>query len=249
MLKEKLLIHIPHTSLDVPDFFIEKLLISKKEFAKENFSSADMYLDLLVSDLKMKTIIFPYSRLFCDVERFVDDNKEEMARLGMGVVYTNTVDGKKLIESSSEYKNFIIENFYIKHHNEFQNEVEKIISKYKECYIIDLHSFSDALVVKLLNSKDNPDVCIGVDEDFKDEKFIKLTVTFFEKAGLKVKINYPYRGSIVPNKFYYAKDTRVKSIMIEINKRLYLDANGLKNENFNKLKTVISEYFEELSNY
>ena len=41
--------------------------------------------------------------------------------------------------------------------------------------------------------------------------------------GLSVEINYPYSGSLVPNYVFNKKiDKKVVSIMIEINKRIYL---------------------------
>jgi len=54
-----------------------------------------------------------------------------------------------------------------------------------------------------------------------------------------VAINTPYAGSLVPNKFYM-KDNRVKSVMIEINKRLHLEADNItKVEFFNRLTDKI----------
>jgi N-formylglutamate amidohydrolase len=50
----------------------------------------------------------------------------------------------------------------------------------------------------------------------------------FRNHNLTVKINSPYSGTIIPLK-YYQKDKRVKSIMIEINRNLYMD-NGQVNE-------------------
>ncbi len=46
--------------------------------------------------------------------------------------------------------------------------------------------------------------------------------TYIECAGYSVKINFPYSGSIVPMS-YYKREPQVQSIMIEVNKRLYLD--------------------------
>ncbi len=44
---------------------------------------------------------------------------------------------------------------------------------------------------------------------------------------------------MVPLKFF-GKDKRVKSIMIEVNRKLYLDEDFEKNENFTKIKQIIN---------
>ena len=41
-------------------------------------------------------VVFPISRLVCDVERFPDDADEPMALRGMGAVYVKTTDGRPL---------------------------------------------------------------------------------------------------------------------------------------------------------
>lgn len=43
-------------------------------------------------------VIFPISRLVCDVERFPDDADEPMALQGMGAVYVKTTNGEPLRE-------------------------------------------------------------------------------------------------------------------------------------------------------
>ena len=45
----------------------------------------------------------------------------------------------------------------------------------------------------------------------------------FKELGYTYKINYPYTGSLVPNIVYSGRvKGRVISIMLEINKRVYL---------------------------
>ena len=61
---------------------------------------------------------------------------------------------------------------------------------------------------------------------------------YFRKEGLTVAINEPFAGTMVPLKFY-GKDKRVKSIMIEVNRKLYLDDRFEKNENFNKIRQLL----------
>ena len=78
-----------------------------------------------------------------------------------------------------------------------------------------------------------------------EEFMIKL----FEKLNFTVKYNAPFKGSIVPLKFYN-KDKEVQSIMIEIRRDLYMnEKSGEQNYRFNKIKKnlekIINVYLNE----
>ena len=53
----------------------------------------DLGIDELFKDYECIKVIPKYSRLYCDVERFKDDDKEIMSKYGEGVVYTHLYDG------------------------------------------------------------------------------------------------------------------------------------------------------------
>jgi N-formylglutamate amidohydrolase len=67
---------------------------------------------------------------------------------------------------------------------------------------------------------------------------------YFESIGFTVDKNNPFSGSIVPTKFY-RKDKRVKSIMIEINKKIYMKNNIINEIEVNKLKKIITVLLKE----
>lgn len=241
MKNSKILIHIPHSSLKLPKVFWKRVITSEIEIDKENLELTDFYVDKLVEDLKVNKLIFGYSRLFCDVERYKDDKKESMSKIGMGCIYTHNADKKRFIEYEEEYKNNIIKNYYDTHHIKLDNLSNSIIKKYDKCLLIDLHSFSDTTAKKLLNLENNPDICIGVDEIFEDKKITNEVKKFFESNGYSVMINYPYKGTIIPNEIYKNKDNRLIAFMLEINKRIYLDENKKNKIKFDKLKSCIEE--------
>lgn len=93
-----------------------------------------------------------------------------------------------------------------------------------ECIIIDCHSFSNERYWFHDKDLELPDICIGYDEFHKDEEIVNNLLHKFREY--KTTINTPYAGSIVPSK-YYVKDSRVKSVMIEFNKKLYLDEDNV----------------------
>jgi len=88
-----MILHIPHSSTTLPDSFqvLDGVLL-EKEFQR----MTDWFTDELFDYAGAKKLVFPYSRLYCDVERFRDDDKEEMVKKGMGVCYTSSSFGHKL---------------------------------------------------------------------------------------------------------------------------------------------------------
>lgn len=237
MKSDMFIIHIPHSSLEMPNMFLEKLLLPLEHIQKENMFISDYLVDKFVSN-KFKNIVkFGYSRLFCDVERYLDDSLEEMSKKGMGALYTKDSNGCVFIKYDKEYREKVIKKYYENHHNKLNNLTRNVLSKYGKCFIIDLHSFSDELVYKVLSLKDNPDICIGINESGYDKKLLEFTTSYFEKNGYSVKINYPYSGSLIPN----VKDNNIYSMMIEINKRVYL------NNNYNKFYKCMMDYYEKIN--
>ncbi len=173
-----------------------------------------------------------------------------MTQYKMGVVYQNNSQLKNFINYDKAHKNWVITNFYEPHHQKLDNLTKKILTQYNSCYIIDLHSFSDEFVKTILNKENNPDICLGYDEMFGDLEIVNLALNHFQNYGYSVKINYPYASSIIPNYAILNKDYRVKSLMIEINKRIYLNHNTiLNNRKFKKLEQCLNEFWLKLSNY
>ncbi len=146
------------------------------------------------------------------------------------------------IKANKTYKKRIIKSYYDKYHKKLDKKVTEIIKKYNKYIIIDFHSYSDKMVEKLFNSKNNPDICIGVDSQYTDKELVNLTVCHFKKYGYSVEINKPYSGTIIPNKYLNKKEERLSSIMIEINKRIYLN----NEEKIFKLKNCIEDYYNLL---
>ena len=216
-----LLLHIPHDSLKVPKFFYKDLIISKEEFRKYNLTMSDLGVSYLIKDLKGKRVKAKYSRLFLDVERFKDDDQEVMSKYGEGVVYIKTYDGKLFHEHDEKYKKKVLK-YYDKYHHKLDKVTKKLLKKDEELLILDIHSFSDKMADKFFDGN-YPDICIGVEPDYYNEEILNKIINKIKELGLTYQINYPYKGSLVPNCVYTSKvKGKITSIMIEINKRIYL---------------------------
>ncbi len=218
-MKNNLLIHVPHSSLFIPDEYRHTALISQEELEEENLFLCDTgIIELIPEALRENAVIFPYSRLYCDVERF-RDSTEPMESYGMGSIYTKDSHGREIFRPDPAHKEEI-SNIYDKHHEILNTRVKEILARYGSCVIIDLHSYSDAAVERLFGYKNCPDVCIGTEIDYYDYTLVKSIEQICKSLGLTTEVNYPYKGSLVPNVYYGHKDTGIVSIMLEINKRV-----------------------------
>ena len=84
-MKKNLLIHIPHSSLYIPENYKSTSLLSPSMLDKENLFMCDFKVADLLDD-KSQAIIFPYSRLYYDVERFKGE-MESMNKYGILSVF------------------------------------------------------------------------------------------------------------------------------------------------------------------
>lgn len=244
-----IIIHIPHSAVFIPEEIKENFLIVQNELEYELLVMTDWYTDELFRHPKVGYQKSTVSRLVFDPERFRDDEMEPMAERGMGVVYTRTSSGSTLMNATDEYKERILHDYYDVYHELFNNKVDSILYQYNKCLIIDAHSFpSKPLPYETMQSLDRPDICIGVDDYFTPQELVFETEELMSKSDLKCAINNPFSGSFITSKHYTSRDSRVKSIMIELNRGLYMDeATGKKNKRFHQIGNLINDLIEKLT--
>lgn len=235
-----IILHIPHSSMEIPGQYV-KDYFNWTEVNETILKLTDTYVDDLfnIERLKQQTVIFPYSRCFCDVERFNDDS-EEMLIYGQGVLYTHGLNGKHFREYTKTIKNKIIREYYNKHKVNVVNKIKEL----NDPIVVDCHSFSNEIYQCTPFTCDVlPDFCLGYNEgDIKGETLCNFIEDYLSKTGFNVKINSPYCGS-------YQIDT-TPSIMIEINKRLYLrDDYITKVSDYYKIKNIIKIIIQKIENY
>jgi N-formylglutamate amidohydrolase len=234
-----LILHIPHSSTKI------KNQHEYTSHLSEAYELTDYLTDELFYHPDSEPCIFEFSRLYCDVERFIDD---KMNNIGQGIIYT---DYKQKLRTPSEETKKDIMKLYNNHHKLLTQKIRNSIALFPEVIVVDCHSF--------LDKPGYPDICIGIN-DFdnpsqetqktqKTQKILNLVIkisSFIKSYGLTVGINFPYKGSILPEEFHNNKS--INSIMIEVNKKLYLIDNK-KSENFNKTKSIIYGILDIISEY
>ena len=159
---KKLLLHIPHASVVIP--FYDGYINDQLKIEKEQLKLTDWYTDELFFSSSDALIKAPFSRIFCDVERFENDADEVMSKYGMGAVYTHFDSGELMREVTPNLRNSIMQEYYWKHHNEFTFAVSNELEKNGTCLIVDCHSYPSTPITRDLNqSPQRPDFNIGID--------------------------------------------------------------------------------------
>ena len=246
----RLVIHLPHSSTYIPDN--SGYLVGDDVLNSEILSLTDWYTDELFGNKYDNIAKAPFSRVFCDVERFVDDELEVMSKLGMGVLYEKLDNGKPLRIVTPDLRQYVVENYYWPHHQNLLEMVQIQLKIDGFCSIIDGHSFPNIPHERELNQDLNrPDFNIGTDPYHTPLKLAEESKSYFLERGFTVQINKPYSGSMVPME-YYQKNSKVNSILLEVNRKLYLNENTSEKSNrFDEIKNVVQDYLNmvRLSKY
>jgi N-formylglutamate deformylase len=125
-----------------------------------------------------------------------------------------------------------------------------MLDRFGRCLIIDCHSFpSKPLPYESDQSIDRPDICIGADPFHTPTGLIALMRSFCEASGVAIAINKPFAGTYMPLT-YLGKDKRVSSIMVEVNRSLYMDEQtGDRSNQFFQTKNMIDGLIKEAINF
>ena len=241
MRNSKLILHIPHSSTVIPDAY-RHIFMYPEELASLATSSADLYTDDLYG-YPATRVVFPVSRLVCDVERFRNPEDEAMSKLGMWICYTHDQNGQRITDYGNSHANEIQTRYYDKHHARLTKATDVKLQTFDQALIVDCHSFPTAL--PYYPPGNLPDICLGQAEYHTPSKLIELCCRYLEAQGYTVAINHPFKGSLVPLT-YYQKDKRVQSIMLEVSRTLYCDEHNRKTPGFSRLKTTLQNLLQIL---
>ena len=230
--------HIPHDGNQLEESLMSSVIVDREQFLWYHDKMRDTDATLFIPDgIAAEVLKFEFSRLLCDVERFIGDN-EIMEKYGMGFCYERVYDGTVIKKADAQLKNKTYA-LYAEHHNKLDDLVKGAA---ENIVLIDLHSFSKELIVHQAIEKSLPDICIGFDElplSIKD-----MIVSAFSENGFSVDVNYPYQGSMIPNCILSKKiNKNLISFMIEVNKDCYI-INGKTDSDFiekirNAIRTIL----------
>lgn len=207
---EKIVLNIPHSSVNgIFDSYGK--WPRNPHFINDCVNKwTDWYTDFLFATTndKVTAVIFPLSRFVCDVERLDNDPLEQE---GQGILYRHFGGYSRGMLSSTESKHLLDLR------NDHLDKLKKHLTP--DAVLINCHSFPAGL--------HDCDICIGFNDDQSfDQALVNLVRRKFEEMHYKVSLATPNSNSITPSAgFTY------RSLMIEVNKRVYMEKSGMLNPN------------------
>ena len=172
---------------------------------------------------KIRTVRFPYSRFIVDAERLWDDPLEQH---GQGIVYKQFDGYTRTVPEKNEVQ---LLGLWHWHQQRLRDNL------CEGALLLDCHSFPSEM--------SDVDICIGFNEDWSKphKDIVELAVNLFEDNGYKVGINEPYGNSETPDcPFSY------QSMMLEVNKRAYMEDGSLHLIRKTKYKCNVRAVFQTL---
>ena len=212
--------HIPHASTAIPPAIRYQFLLSDDELQAGAELVADTGADGLYQRNGDTAVVFPWSRLVLDPERFCGD-AEPMEAHGLGMIYRRTDNGRPLRRDLLPAEEQALVDLYQNHHARLTSLVQAIIKHHGRCVILDGHTYPAAPLPFEDPSMDRPPVCLGTDPIHTPDWLVQAFVDAFSAQGIETGINTPYAGTLVPKQLQ--GDTRVMSVMIETRKDCYSD--------------------------
>lgn len=249
-----IIVHIPHSSTSIPPRYRQEICLDEAELASELLAMTDRYTDRLFGQATRygaTLFVNGVSRLVMDPERFPDDHEEPMAAKGMGAVYVSTSDGRPLRAASfgAINRQQVMDELYWPYSNALQNVVAGQIDQFGTCLVIDAHSFPSLALPYEDEDLARPDICFGYDVFHEPQELRGILQIACDREGLTVAHNQPFSGSYVPA-HYYLQDRRVKSMMIEVNRSLYMDeTDGTHSAGYSRLARVLRRLMRSVGLY
>lgn len=250
-----MIIHIPHSSRLIPAKYKNQFVVPEERLQHEMNMMVDSFTDELFSfdsaDDHVYKIVFPACRLLVDPERFADDSLETMSKKGMGVLYSKTYKGEPLRRPLvEEERRVLLDQYYFPHQKSVSEMVREELKESGASLVLDGHSFpSRPLPCHDNQTEPTPDFCLGTDSLHTPKELTEKIKRKIKELGYTIEINRPFAGAFVPTD-YYQKNKKVTALMIEVNRRLYMDEeSATKSENFQRVQKDLKELLSQAKSW
>ena len=234
---QNIFLHIPHHSAYIP-----KQLGDHSSPALRNLRANAFYLidyhtlplfNPATPNLLIHTLCARDNRMLVDMERLPDDPLESN---GFGIVSQWAINWL-----GEEFRQVALEQY-----NAYHAYAARCLNALKNTMLIDCHSFS-SLPTQLCPTPQDVDICIGWNEDetTPERMLLGLVAAYFMDCGYSIGINKPFSNSKT-----FPGATGYHSLMIEINKRCYMNEDTLeKSDNFNLLHSQLQQLYSIILDY
>jgi N-formylglutamate amidohydrolase len=220
------ILHVPHASRHVTVAARARLLLDDAALAAELDRMTDAHTDLIAARATGSATTRPWlfvnlaSRLVVDPERFPDE-REELAAVGMGAVYTRTSHGAPLREDDPAHVEELLAAHYRPYAAAMTALVDERLAATGRAVILDVHSYpSRALPYELHGDGPRPAVCLGTDPAHTPPDLVQAGADAFARCG-EVALDTPFAGCYVPLA-HYRRHGGVTALMVELRRDTYL---------------------------
>jgi len=224
------LLHVPHAGTAVPAWVREHLLLDDDALAAEQDALTDHLTDRIALRASAVAAVAPWvvvdrvSRFVVDPERFPDE-REEMAAVGMGAVYTHGTRGQRIRAEDADHRAALLDAYFTTWADAVADLVDARLAATGRAVLLDVHSYPSApLPYELHAHGPRPPVCLGTDPVHTPTALVDAARRAFAQVG-EVGTDSPFRGTYVPLR-HHGRDDRVESIMLEVRRDAYLRADG-----------------------
>lgn len=223
------LLHVPHSSRAVPADVRAGILLGDDALERELDHITDAHTAEIAATAAAAAGTAPWrfvnrlSRLVVDPERFPDE-REEMAAVGMGAVYTRTTHRAALRPTGFDPAP-LIGRYFAPYAAGMAGAVADRLAATGRAVVIDVHSYPSApLPYELHGDGPRPPVCLGTDAFHTPPALLGAAREAFGGFG-GVGTDSPFAGTYVPLA-YYGREPRVHALMVEIRRDLYMREPG-----------------------
>jgi len=206
-----------------------------------------------------------FPNTFMDVNRKEDDldpavidgewptplNPSPVAIRGLGLIKTKSRYGEPMQEKKLTVAE-IRERFdiyYHPYHRELKRIVDETYARHGMLWQLSCHCMSAIGAPTHADAgKPRADFCLGnIGHTTSSREFVEYVAAEIKKLGYSVTINDPYEGNEL-NRRHGAPGKGIESIMVEINKKLFMDTKTFRRtEGFGKLKSDLDRLLKTLA--
>ncbi|AXL92294.1 N-formylglutamate amidohydrolase [Streptomyces sp. CB09001] len=226
--RSPVILHVPHSSREVPADVRPGIVLSDAELERELDHMTDSHTAELAGRAAARAGLTPWrfvnrvSRLVADPERFPDE-REEMAAVGMGAVYTRTSHGEELRPEDMDPAP-LIERYFRPYARAMTEAVADRLAATGRAVIVDVHSYpTEPLPYELHGEGPRPPVCLGTDGFHTPPGLLAAAREAF--APWETGLDSPFGGTYVPLDFYGTR-SEVGALMVEIRRDTYMTEPG-----------------------
>ncbi|MGI6724632.1 MAG: N-formylglutamate amidohydrolase [Christensenellales bacterium] len=144
-----------------------------------------------------------------------------------------------------------LDNYYRPYHAELKDIISRMKKAWGFVYQISCHCMSAVGAPTHPDpGQDRADFCIGnLNGQTASPDFMEFLKSIIKGMGYSVTVNQPYAGGEL-NRRYGNPSAGVESVMLEINKKLFIDIKTFKKtSNFNTMRNDLKRLMQEISNH